>query len=322
MSAEWLIEDGIGETRAVLIRDGAPVAYRTERPGLRHGARALARVVRLEGARAFFSLDGEDVLLDPAPRGLVEGGTVMVEVRREAIAEPGRARLARVALTAEALPKPGATFAERADAPIRRVAARGPSGDDALEAAGWSEAIEQARTGSIVFPGGVLTLTRTPAFLAVDVDGAGSADELAAAAALALARAFVRFDLGGSIVVDFPSLAGRAPRAAVGEILDTHLPKPFERTAMNGFGLLQIVRPKLRPSLLDHVQDRVGTAALALLRAGERAIGAGTLTLTAAPAVWDWLRARPALTAELARRIGRAVALAVDPALPISAGHA
>ena len=77
---------------------------------------------------------------------------------------------------------------------------------------------------------------------------------LAVAAAAAVARAIVRHDIAGSIGIDFPTLAGRAERQAVAAALDAALPQPFERTAMNGFGFLQIVRrraPRLVAELLS-----------------------------------------------------------------------
>jgi len=308
-----LHETGIGENRAIVFEDGEPVQYLLARPGPRVAERVLARLLHREGVRAFVTMAGGEALLDPAPPGVPEGATLMVEVRREAIPEPGRPRLTRVAaLPAGTAPRDGPTLLDCLPAPVRQTSPHGP---DTLEDAGWSEAVEEARTGRVTFAHGQLTLTRTPAFLAIDVDGPGATFDLARVAAIALARAVRRFDVGGSIVVDFPTLADRAQRTAIGELLDAHLPPPFERTAMNGFGLVQIVRPKLRPSLLDHVQgDAIATAALALLRLAEREPGTGELRLIAAPSVADWLAARPELLAELARRIGRAVRLA--PAAP------
>ena len=96
--------------------------------------------------------------------------------------------------------------------------------------------------GDIAFPGGRLRLAITPAMTLFDVDGDPPLPALAVAAAAAVAAAIVRHGIAGSIGVDFPTLAGRAERQAVGAAIDASLPQPFERTAMNGFGFLQIVR--------------------------------------------------------------------------------
>ncbi|WP_443027546.1 hypothetical protein [Sphingomonas sp. LR55] len=59
---------------------------------------------------------------------------------------------------------------------------------DALEAAGWSELLDEAVSGEIVFPLGALRLSPTPAMTLFDVDGAPPLDTLAIAAAHAVAR--------------------------------------------------------------------------------------------------------------------------------------
>jgi hypothetical protein len=204
--------------------------------------------------------------------------------------------------------------------PLRELQAHQP---DALEAAGWSEVIEEARSGLVAFDGGLLTLCLTPAMTVIDVDGALPPADLARAAATACGDAIRRLGLAGSIGIDFPTLAGKAERQAVAEALDAALGgEVYERTAVNGFGFLQLVRRRTRASLMELVQGAPAeTAALALLRQAERAGGAGPRTLVAAPAVTGWLSANPALAAELSRRLGAPVALRADPALAISGGH-
>ncbi len=61
-------------------------------------------------------------------------------------------------------------------------------------------------------------------------------------------------------------MAGKAPRQAAAAAIDEHLPEPFERTAVNGFGFVQIVRPRSRASLLEIWSDRAAAEARALLR--------------------------------------------------------
>ena len=79
----------------------------------------------------------------------------------------------------------------------------------------------------------------------------------------------------------------------------SHLPAPFERTAVNGWGFVQIVRPRRRTSFVEAVRAP-GFAALELLRRAARS-GVGGRTLAAHPAVIGWLEAHPALVGRTAR---------------------
>ena len=106
----------------------------------------------------------------------------------------------------------------------------------------------------------------TPAMTLIDVDGTLPPADLAAAGAEAAARAILRHDIGGSIGIDLPTVAGKAQRQRIGELVDAILPQPFERTAVNGFGFLQIVRPRRRASLFELAADRPAFEARALLR--------------------------------------------------------
>ena len=124
-----------------------------------------------------------------------------------------------------------------------------PGADDRLERAGWSDLLEEARGGVIRFEGGELRVSPTPAMTLIDVDGALPPDELARAGVKAAVRAIIRHGVGGSIGIDLPTIAGKAERKLVDDAIDSLLPKPFERTAMNGFGFVQIVRPRRHASL-------------------------------------------------------------------------
>src|ERR1043165_9403071 len=84
--------------------------------------------------------------------------------------------------------------------------------------------------------------------------------------AAAGARAIRRLDIGGSIGIDLPTAGSKSVRQAAAEAVDAHLPQPFERTAVNGFGFAQIVRPRHRASLVELAQDRAAFEARALLR--------------------------------------------------------
>ena len=262
---EWLYEAGIGEARAALVDGGAIVEARIELPGLRAGTVAEGRLradkrVELEG--------GGEALLDAVPRGVSEGARLRVRIVREAIPEPGRAKLAKAVATDDP-PCPGSDLLARIAAtgiPVRHCRLH-PRQPDLLEAAGWSEVLEEARTGEIPFQGGVLRMSLTPAMTLFDVDGSLAADRLARAAAAAAGQAIVRHDIGGSIGIDFPTLANKAQRQAVAEAIDAALPPPFERTAVNGFGFLQIIRRRERASLPELLRaDSAGAAVRAAIR--------------------------------------------------------
>jgi hypothetical protein len=261
--------------------------------------------------------------IDPVDPALTIGATFTAQVMREAIPEPG----ARKRMKLRAVPSGTLTDGPGLRARIAEtgIAVRLPGlyDRDMLEAAGWSEMLEQAASGQLDFGGGALRISLTPAMTLIDVDGPGAPLELALAGARAAAAAIRRFDITGSIGIDLPTVSGKAERLAIAEAVDTILPQPFERTAVNGFGFLQIVRPRLRPSLCELLRyDAAGASARALLRRAQRSGITGAVTLNAAPAVVAAIGAKPGWTDALARQIGGAVALHADPALPMSAGHA
>jgi hypothetical protein len=319
--AEWLYEAGIGEDRAALIEDGALRLARIEAHdgAARVGAIVPARLteVTVKGKQGVVTLEsGGEALLSGMPAGLSQGAALLVEIVREAIPEPGRAKRAKAVAAAEgAVEAPGPDLLARITAsgmPVRRLAAHEP---DALEAAGWSEALEEAHTGEIAFPGGALRLSLTPAMTLIDVDGQPPIGPLAIAAATATGLAIGRHGIGGSIGIDFPTLAGRAARQAVAQALDAALAPPFERTAMNGFGFLQIVRRRLRPSLPERLRDDPhGAAVRAALRQIERTPPPGARLRRLPKAELAVLRAHPEWSAELARRTGVATAFAAEEA--------
>lgn len=300
---EWLFEDGIGEARAALVADGRIRAAAIELPhDLRVGAVLPARLTERQVATLD---DGVEVMLDRAPAGVTLGARLTVEVTRSAIPEPGRAKRARGRAT-DAAPCPGADLHARIAAtghPVRIVRAHEA---DALEEAGWSELLDEAETGEIAFPGGALRMTPTPAMTLFDVDGDTPAAALSVAAAGAVAAAILRHGIGGSIGIDFPTITGKEARLAVAAAIDAALPPPFERTAVNGFGFLQIVRPRPRASLPELLRaDPVGAAARALLRRLEREPPGGPDTHRLPASLAARIDREPGWRAELMRRTGR-----------------
>ena len=316
--AEWWLDEGIGEHRAALIADGEILEAAIDRLGtrLRVGAVVSARLGERVGRGAWLTTAQGDAILEAVPAGVSQGRSLLVEITREAIPEAGRHKPARGRVSDAGGERPAPTLAERwPDA--RRLSPHAP---DALEQAGWSELIEQAATGEIDFRGGHLRLSPTPAMALFDVDGALPPAELAIAGARASALAVRRLAIGGSIGIDLPTMASKAERTAAAAAIDETLPQPFERTAVNGFGFVQIVRPRPRASIPELVRaDPALTAALALLRIASR--GHGARRLAAAPAVIARIAARADWIDALARLTGGAVALRGDPALAISAAH-
>ncbi len=318
--ADWLVERGIGEDRAISIEGGEIVEAALELPAaLRAGATMDARLTRIlvPGERGIAATSEGEALVEPLPLGLTEGAAFRIEIVREAIPEAGRAKLAKARATS-APPRPGPTLAERLGG-----FARVEPGRDRFEEAGWSELLEEAMRGEILFPGGSLRMSLTPAMTLFDVDGNLPPADLARAGAAAAARAIRRFGLSGSIGIDLPTLPSREDRLAAAAALDAVLPQPFERSAVNGFGFLQIVRRRERASLAEIVQaDPVGAAARALMRRAERASGHGDVSLTAAPAVIARIAGHPDWLADLERRVGARAVLQPAADLSISAGHA
>jgi hypothetical protein len=325
--AEWLYEEGIGENRAILVEWEADSSHpfileaEIELPGApRTGSVIDARLaaILIPGRRAIAATADGDVLVEPLPPGMSEGKRVRIEIVREAIAEPGRPKRAKGRISESPL--------REAPPLAARIGLALPPplvGPDSFEEAGWSETLEQAASGEIPFAGGALRMSLTPAMTLFDVDGTLPAADLAVKGAAAAAASIRRFGIGGSIGIDLPTLASRSERQAAAAAIDLVLPPPFERTAVNGFGFVQIVRPRARASLPEIMRtDPAGAAARALLRRAERTSGAGERVLTAAPAVVARLEEHPEWLEILGRRVGASIALRADPGLAISAGHA
>ena len=191
---------------------------------------------------------------------------------------------------------------------------------DELEAAGWSDLLDEARSGLIGFPGGELRISLTPAMTLIDVDGNLPPAELAIAGARAAAAAIRRHGIGGSIGIDLPTVDNKSARLAAAEAVEEILPKPFERTAVNGFGFLQIVRPRTHASLLELAADRALFETAAVFRRAAREVG--SIRLVAHPAVVAVLEQKQDWLDQLGKQVGGTVTLRAEPSIAISASHA
>ncbi|WP_225009527.1 ribonuclease [Novosphingobium percolationis] len=323
---EWLHEAGIGEERAILVEGATILAARIDwGEPLRPGHVAMARITRrIAGTRRGFARfsDGTETQVDSLPPEATEGREIRLRVTRAAIAEKGRTKLpqARPAGPDEAeRPAPTLLEALRGEGhPVRALRVT----DRDFDRAGWHELVEEAFSGEVAFAGGSLAISPTPAMTLIDIDGPPPLPALCLAAVPAIAAALPRLDIGGSIGIDFPTLPEKKDRQAVDTALADALGAwKAERTAMNGYGFVQLVARLERPSLpARFARDPLGAAARILLRQAERVAEPGVLHLAAHPAV---LRAiTPAWEVELVRRTGRQVVRDERPALALAAGFA
>ncbi len=314
---EWLIEDGIAETRALLVEGERVLAARMMWPGeFAAGARVTGQLTtKLKGTRRGVALlaDGSEALVDHLPPGVTEGQSLDLVITRAALAERGRLKRAQARVATSDAPSTAVPAC-----PDGRIVRRFPAGL-------WEDVWHAASSASLDFPGGEILVSVTPAMTLIDIDGVGAPREVALAAVPAIARAIAWFDLGGNIGIDFPTLQTKEDRRAVDRALGAALAGwPHEVTAMNGFGFVQLVARLAGPSLLHRfARHRLGMAARMALRRAELAADTGSgrvLQLTVHPALAAKLK--QAWLEELARRTGREVRIATDPALAIEAANA
>ncbi|MFM7377282.1 MAG: ribonuclease [Erythrobacter sp.] len=312
----WLIEEGIGETRALQIEGGQVLAAKLLWPGeLAAGTRTSGKLTaKLKGSRRGVALlgNGTEALVDHLPPQITEGQNLELVITRAPIAERGRLKRAQARVAAADAPSPGP------GRPEGRVVRRLPAGL-------WEEVWHAACAASLAFPGGEILVSVTPAMTVIDIDGVGAPRDVALSAVPAIAQALAWFDLGGNIGIDFPTLQTKEDRRAVDAALGKAVADwPHEATAMNGFGFVQLVARLEGPSLLHRFATaRLGMAARMALRRAELAADEGTgrvLELRVHPALKAKLKA-PWLE-ELARRSGREVRIATDPSLAIEAASA
>jgi ribonuclease G len=322
---EWLVEKGIGETRAALVDDGRIVEARIELNGtIPAGTILEARLVDggESGRNGIARVEGKtEYLLPHVPQETTEGAMLNIEVTRPAIPgpEPWKRPLAKATRDDRRRARSLAERLRESGAPIRSLTF--PASRDELAEAGWNDLIDEARSGRVDFAQGSLGIFFTPAMTLIDVDGTLAAAELAKAGASAAAEAIRRLDIGGSIGIDLPTVRGKAERQAPVGALDAILPQPFERTAVNGFGFLHVIRPRSRASILELAQDRPTFEVRAFLR---RAVfeGSGPKRLVGHPMVITVLESSPEWVGALERQIGGAVTLRSDRSLPIHNAYA
>jgi hypothetical protein len=264
-----------GERRGVIAVHGRPERLLIERdedpPAGRLGARLAARVRRVEPASrlAFLDIGLKAHAVTSLGPGLTEGAAVEVEVT----AEPRRGKGAAVRVlgptTGEAprVLATGPTLEQR----LRVLALDGPAAGGAAARDAADLATEAALAFEHPLPGGgLLTIERTRALTAVDVDlgaGVGEAGRAARRVNLAAideaARLLRLKSLGGLIVIDLVGAGQQADaRAAFASDNPGVSFGPISR-----FGLLQLAKPWRETPIDEHLLERDGRSTLLTLAA-------------------------------------------------------
>ena len=359
-----LWDAGPGEIRTGLVEGGKLCEFRIIRP--RHPEKALyqagenytARIIERSGRTALVSLGVQQALLDPAPAGYNAGQLVSVVMTRNSIAEPGRWKQAKVRLASDPTPQhkepawhfsgePWELFLRKVAPTVSTILCAEPMAASAVQCklgnlallvrvdrnaiaeADFDSLIETAVSGQVALPSGVqLSVERTRAMTVIDVDGYGNAAPLNRAAASHIAHLLRLLDIGGPIAIDFIAMEDRGERLAVANAFDAAAVSlgHHERTAINGFGLMQIIRPRHTPSvpeiLCTTTPGRLSleSRAIALLRDAQRSQGIGPRHLIAPPAIIELIRQSPWETLALSHICGAEIVLVPDPAA-IGYGH-
>lgn len=280
-------DDAPGERRAALVENGVPVEIYMQRDT--HwvlGEHGEGRIERKTPSGAYILPSSGVELLVRGKTNLPEGSVVTFEIVREAIAEPGRLKPAEAVLTDaldfDSLDK--AALWERRIATMALPISTKPLGD----------CFDEALSGASSVGDVLVSFQRTKAGLVFDVDGTGDAFATNSVAAVEIARLLRLYQVGAMVMVDFVSMESKGQRAEIVGIFDAAAAadsRPFERTAINGYGLMQIVRARPRPSVLDQLFGTriaslsVETQALWLLREVSQSTGFGPRKVTAAPPV-------------------------------------
>jgi hypothetical protein len=319
---EWIYEEGLGETRAALMDQGRIVEALVEWESA-HPKPGAVVSGRLRPHRIAELDDGGEAYLDPLQYPVTEGAKIKLLITREALPEPGKPKRMRARCVApDTALCAGPSLLKRLEAtgyPIRTLTLSNP---DAFEDAGWSECLQQVESGLIPFDGGALVISMTPGMTVIDIDGTTPIETLAMHGVKAAACAIRLFGIAGNIAIDVPSLPDKAARIKAVEMFDAHLLPPFERTAINGFGLLQVIRPRQRASMMElAARDPVRFATHCILRQAQRGGHMGARTLVVHALVADIIHKTPAWIELLSKLWGGTTVLRADNTLAIGASY-
>lgn len=280
-------DDAPGERRAAVVEDGNILEIHIQRDALwALGECGVGRIDRKTPSGAYVVADDGSALLLRGKTNALEGARVMFEVTREAMSEPGRIKPPEIILRDSA----GNPLIGKDALWDARVASLGQSAINASIAEGFDVAIAgQSQLGDVT-----ISFQRTKAGLVFDIDGIGDAFAINLVAASEIARLLRLYQVGAMALIDFVSMESKAQRTQIAEAFDAASvldPRSFERTAINGYGMMQVVRARPRPSVLDQLfGTRIAalsdeTQAYWLLRAVAQSSGFGARTVTTRPEV-------------------------------------
>lgn len=309
MKRRAVIEKAVGETRAAVYEGRRLVELHLDRWSdlnrPRIGEHWCARVAKIDasvGGMWMAMGDGPDGLLSFKSQRdlphLTEGQLIDVTVMKEAMAEKGPVLRYAGDATRD---KPGPV--EQLDL-LQRLMTRFPGivFEDAPVGI-----IDTATERTLAVPsGGSVTIERTQALIAIDVDK-GSAQTVmdcsVNAARLILSQLRLR-GLGGLIAIDFPNLRQPKQRATITRVMEDMAeadPASIRVAPFSRFGVVEMTRGQDGPSLDARLNDRFGqptleTRAIRALRRLDREAGAkpgARLTLIVDADVAAWLAEPP-----------------------------
>ncbi len=277
-----------GERRAALVEDGQIVEIHIQRDlHWALGEVGAGRIDRKTPSGSYVAPDDGAEILIRGKANAAEGARVVLEITREAIAEPGRVKPAEGRVL-EAMPEVSRDKDGLWDGHLSALKA------DTVCNQSFNDAFDAAIAGATHIGDATVSFQRTKAGLVFDVDGIGDPMALNLLAAKEIARLLRLYQVGAMVMIDFVAVDSKASRIAIAEAFDAnaaHDPRPFERSAINGYGLMQVVRARPRPSVLDHLfGSRIAspsdeTQALSLLREAATSSGFGPRIITARPEI-------------------------------------
>ncbi|GHB03316.1 hypothetical protein GCM10009069_27510 [Algimonas arctica] len=308
MKRRAVIEELVGETRAAVYEGRKLVELHLDRWSdfnkPRCGEQWTARIATVDPSVGGMWLQmgqGPDALLSfkgqkDMPR-LTEGERVNVVIAKEAMAEKGPV----VRYIGEpSRDTPGVVLALNLR---ERLTQRFP--DITFEAS--SVGLDTSTERTVAIPGGgSITIDRTQALIAVDVDkgGATTVMDCSINGAKLIMGQLRQRRLGGLIAIDFPNLRQPRHRASVIRVMEEMAeadPASIRIAPFSRFGVVEMTRGQDGASLDAQLNDRFGeptveTRAIHALRRLEReakASAGAQIVLTVDKAVWDWLGTPP-----------------------------